>query len=103
MSEMGPHSAPTAPKKPTARSRISNGHDVLAGVDQRTAIARRYRDIVEAVSLDAPFPRAQKIGRSHHATVPAGTSFPAVSREPCNIDPPTSSYAIMRRACPYQW
>ena len=52
MSEMAPHSAPTAPKKPAARSRISNGHDVLAGVDQRTAIARRYRDIVEAVSLD---------------------------------------------------
>ena len=52
MSEMAPHSAPTAPKKPTARSRISNGHDVLAGVDQRTAIARRYRDIVEAISLD---------------------------------------------------
>jgi hypothetical protein len=27
----------------------------------------------------------QKIGRSHHAIVPAGTSFPAVLREPCDF------------------
>ena len=33
------------PRKPTARSRVSNGKDWLAGVDQRSSIARRYRDL----------------------------------------------------------
>jgi hypothetical protein len=35
-----------------SRSRVSNGRDVLPGVDQRSAIARRYRDIAGAIVSD---------------------------------------------------
>lgn len=37
---------------PRTRSRISNGKDLLAGIDQRTATYRRYRDLVEAILGD---------------------------------------------------
>ena len=39
-------------RKPTVRSRVTNGADTLAGIDQRSAIARRYRDLVAAVAAD---------------------------------------------------
>jgi hypothetical protein len=35
-----------------ARSRVSNGKDLLPNIDGRTFIARRYRDITRAVLLD---------------------------------------------------
>ena len=35
-----------------ARSRLSNGRDVLPDVDGRSILARRYRDIVAAVVFD---------------------------------------------------
>lgn len=41
-----------APKKPVARSRVTNGADVLAGIDGRSAVARRYRDILAALVAD---------------------------------------------------
>ena len=41
------------PRKPTARSRVSNGRDWLAGVDQRSSIARRYRDLMAEAINDA--------------------------------------------------
>ena len=42
-----------APKrKPEARSRITNGADVLPGVDGRTLIARRFYDICQALISD---------------------------------------------------
>jgi hypothetical protein len=34
------------------RSKLSNGAHVIAGIDQRTAIARRYKDILRAVCAD---------------------------------------------------
>ena len=48
---------PTASRVPTAgkaqaRSRLSNGRDVLPGVDGRSVVARRYRDIIGAVVSD---------------------------------------------------
>jgi hypothetical protein len=42
----------TVPRKPTARSRVSNGNDVLPGVDQRSSAARRYRDITSTLCID---------------------------------------------------
>ena len=42
---------PTAGKK-QARSRLSNGRDVLPDVDGRSVVARRYRDIMSAVVSD---------------------------------------------------
>jgi hypothetical protein len=39
-------------RKPTARSRISNGKDILPNVDGRSLIARRYRDIASAILVD---------------------------------------------------
>lgn len=39
-------------RKPTARSRVSNGRDVLPDVDGRSIIARRYRDIMSAIVID---------------------------------------------------
>lgn len=37
-------------RQPTQRSAVTNGSKVLAGVNGRTALARRYRDLVEALT-----------------------------------------------------
>jgi hypothetical protein len=39
-------------RKSHARSRVSNGRDVLPNVDGRSLIARRYRDVVNAILVD---------------------------------------------------
>jgi hypothetical protein len=44
--------SPLAPRLPAARSRITNGAELLAGVDGRSATARRYRDIAGAIIAD---------------------------------------------------
>jgi len=41
-----------ARRKASARSRVTNGGDVLPGVDGRTVIARRYYDIATAIVAD---------------------------------------------------
>jgi hypothetical protein len=45
-------SAVLTPRKPTARSRVSNNSDLLPGIDGRSVIARRYRDIASAIVAD---------------------------------------------------
>jgi len=57
MAEMMPDSgALERPKsglfKAKARSRVSNGGKTLPGIDGRTLIARRYRDIASAIAAD---------------------------------------------------
>ena len=50
----------SAPEKPTkhkkwagaGKSRITNGRDILPNVDLRSRIARRYRDLVQAICSD---------------------------------------------------
>jgi hypothetical protein len=39
-------------RKKTARSRVSNGRDILRNVDGRSPIVRRYRDVTTAVLAD---------------------------------------------------
>ena len=39
-------------REAATRSRVSNGKDILANVDGRTAIARRFRDIASAIISD---------------------------------------------------
>ena len=46
-------SATTEARKSHAKSRISNGRDVLPNVDGRSLIARRYRDICAALIADS--------------------------------------------------
>jgi hypothetical protein len=41
-----------AVRKSKGRSRISNGKDILPGIDGRSAVARRYRDIAAALISD---------------------------------------------------
>ena len=41
-----------SPRSVTNRSRISNGQEILPGVDQRRAISRRYRDLVAQIAID---------------------------------------------------
>jgi hypothetical protein len=41
-----------AARKAQARSRVSNGRDVLPGVDNRTMIARRFYDVCHALISD---------------------------------------------------
>jgi hypothetical protein len=41
-----------AARKPAARSRVTNGRDLLPGVDGRSTVARRYRDILAALTTD---------------------------------------------------
>lgn len=50
---MPPKSTYLAARKPEAKSRVSNGSDVLPNVDGRTVLARRYRDIAGALVADA--------------------------------------------------
>ena len=45
-------SVPRPAKVARNRSRISNGQEILPGVDQRLAIARRYRDLVAQIAID---------------------------------------------------
>jgi len=50
-------SRPSTPVRPkvasdSRKSRITNGKDILPGVDQRLKIARRYRDLVSALAVD---------------------------------------------------
>jgi hypothetical protein len=47
-----PGSRLPAPGKAQARSRLSNGREVLPRVDGRSLVARRYRDIMCAVASD---------------------------------------------------
>jgi hypothetical protein len=39
-------------RKPTARSRVSNGAELLPGIDGRSPTARRFRDIGAAIATD---------------------------------------------------
>jgi len=39
-------------RKPRGRARVSNGASILPGVDGRSALGRRYRDIAEALISD---------------------------------------------------
>jgi hypothetical protein len=41
-----------APRKPKARSHVSNRHDLLPNVDGRSLVAGRYRDISNAILVD---------------------------------------------------
>jgi hypothetical protein len=41
-----------APRKKTARNRVSNHYDLLPNVDGRSLVARRYRDISNAILVD---------------------------------------------------
>jgi hypothetical protein len=55
--EASAHIGAVAKPKPAAnrgqaRSRVSNGKDLLPGVDGRSLVARRYRDIVDAIVID---------------------------------------------------
>lgn len=55
-----------APMKPEARTRVGNGSAVLPGVDGRSIIARRYREILEALVSDMggdPSEAQQQIAR----------------------------------------
>jgi hypothetical protein len=41
------------PKAPQAKSRVSNGKEILPNVDGRSIEARRYRDVIESLVRDA--------------------------------------------------
>ena len=58
---MPPTNVSITPRKPTARSRVSNGSDFLPGIDQRSATARRYRDLVSQICVDAGADRMAEV------------------------------------------
>jgi hypothetical protein len=47
-----PHSRPIQNRKPHGRCRLTNKKDLLPGVDGRTVVYRRFRDITSQVALD---------------------------------------------------
>lgn len=49
---LGRAQAAARPRAAVARSRVTNGADILPGIDGRSLIARRYRDIVAALAAD---------------------------------------------------
>lgn len=50
---MPPAHPTTTVRSPTNRSRITNGRELLPGVDGRSAQARRYQDLVASLVSDA--------------------------------------------------
>jgi len=40
------------PRSLSNRSRVSNGKEILPGIDQRSQVARRYHDIASAIAVD---------------------------------------------------
>src|SRR5271170_2400568 len=50
---MAPASSATIPRKAQARSRVTNGHALLPGIDGRSAAARRYQDLIASLTSDA--------------------------------------------------
>ena len=74
-------SVPRPAKKARNRSRISNGQEILPGVDQRLAIARRYRDLVAQIAIDQGGPdRCSETRMRSFAGLPAGLCWPKRSR-----------------------
>jgi hypothetical protein len=57
----------SAERSPTVRSRITNGRQLLANIDGRTADARRYRDL--AASLADDFGGAAALTEAQRALV----------------------------------
>ena len=55
------------PRQPVARSRVTNGTDVLPGIDQRSTIARRYRDICSAIASDQG--GAERLSEARHQLI----------------------------------
>lgn len=47
---MSRYSPSNAPRGVTQRSSVTNGRDLLPGIDHRSSVARRYRDLVELLS-----------------------------------------------------
>jgi hypothetical protein len=45
-------SAPITARKPTQRSRVTNGNELLPDVDGRSPTARRYRDLCASIAQD---------------------------------------------------
>jgi hypothetical protein len=43
---------PVGASPPTTRSKVTNGSALLQGVDERSASARRFKDIINALSAD---------------------------------------------------
>src|ERR1700729_4608826 len=63
--ESSPVESPaSSARKPTARSRVTNGKELLANIDGRSTEARRYRDLCFSFSDDcggaASLPEAQR-------------------------------------------
>src|SRR5262245_11379694 len=50
--DMSEASPTIAAKKPRARARVTNGSQLLDGVDGRSAAARRYRDVLAQLVAD---------------------------------------------------
>jgi hypothetical protein len=50
--KIGQESGKQAARKSYARSRVTNGRDVLPGVDGRSTLARRFFDISSAILID---------------------------------------------------
>ena len=57
--QMPSATAALAKPSPSTRSRITNGSSVLPGVDGRSATARRFRDLITALSQDTQAPMTE--------------------------------------------
>ena len=49
---MSVETGPLLPRHPKARSRVSNGNTFLHGIDGRSGLARRFRDVTAAILTD---------------------------------------------------
>ena len=70
-----------APKPPTTRSRVSNGRELVAGCDGRSAQARRYRDLMAEMISDLGGPDGLSEGQRQLVRRAAGLSVQAEAVE----------------------
>lgn len=99
---MPPISLNVAPVKRTNRSRITNGSDVLASVDGRSANVRRYRDILAQLISDMggdPSEAQAQIGRRAAALALwcEDKDAAAANGEPLDIASYTTASNALRR------
>ena len=84
--------------KGVAKSAVSNGKDLLKGVDGRSSLARRYRDVMEALIADQGGPaalsevRRQLIRRFSACAVLAEDLSPSLSMARKSALPITPSF-----------
>jgi len=98
-----PDSSAAATPNPTHRSRVANGSKLLSGIDGRSALARRYRDLIQDLRthLGGSPSAAQEVIIRRAATLAAWAeareAAALAGTEELDIGPFTTACNLLRR------